>query len=115
MITATDIKQLKKDFATKAELQDVKSELKAEIIALRVEFKQDLRREIDTLRKEFKKDLQEMARFIIKEIGEIVSGHETRLIILESKTEKHSSTLGQHSHQWSLLRDAVNTDTYKNN
>jgi hypothetical protein len=80
MITDTDIKKLKTIFVTKEELQEVKIELKAEMIAMRVELKQDL---------------INLGNRIIKEVTHIVSGSAEQLDDHEKELAGHRVAIGK--------------------
>lgn len=92
MITENDIKKIEtkfsQTFATKAELKNVKSELKTEIIVLRVELKKEM--------KEFKEEM--MIRFdrLVDQIREIVSEALQKEEEQDKKLKSHAIRLSDH-------------------
>lgn len=94
MITDKDFKKLHTIFATKQELQDVKSELKSEIIALRVTLKKELR--------------EEMTKFTSQILHAIHTMHE-ELKTTNERLDKHDREISNHHVAIKSLNQRVQT------
>lgn len=101
MITEKDINKLEKIFATKKELYDLKIELKAEMIAMRV-----------SLKKEIKADMEAIAQYIVREIREVgkkVDRHKDKIEVLELNQEDTTAIVGKHETNWGNLKHTMAT------
>lgn len=98
MITNSDINKLHTIFATKEELQDVKSELKAEIIALRVTLKKELR--------------EEMTIFTNRILEAIHTMHE-EMKGMNNRVNQHDTELQKHNVAINSLNQRVQTLEFK--
>lgn len=102
MITPKDIEHLKTIFATKEELQDVKSELKAEIIALRTEMRmttgalkddiQNIKHDIKTLRDDIT-SIKQMMQDMLSCFNDIIVEQDKQ----SKKIDIHHSILKNHA------------------
>ena len=92
MITPRDIIKLNEIFATKKELNDVKIELKAEMIALNVALK---------------KDLHDMANRIINEVHNTVRSFAIQVDTNEKEIAGHRVAIGKLEHRVQKLEHTI--------
>lgn len=119
MITDSDVKKLKKTFATKADLKkteksiriELDSKLKRTENSIRLDFKSELDTKLKktekVLRSEFKNDFKKFETNIVNEIVSVIEALGTKIQESLSKIKDHGDVLENHERRLDKLEDSA--------